>query len=70
MPKAFAQKDRVSVDEWRALPITFDTPTAERVYGCNARYLIRNHSQYGGVRVAGKWSWSKSKAAQVLGIEA
>ena len=60
---------RMTQEEWDALPMTFDSDVVARVFGCERRY-VTNHAadEFGGTKVGGRWCFAKSKVAAILGI--
>jgi len=58
----------MSEAEWQALPVTFGVPDMARLTRTNLRYMSDHAERYGGVKIAGRWLFSKSKAAKLLGI--
>lgn len=58
----------MSEDEWRALPVTFGITAMARLTRTNWRYASDHAAELGGRKVAGRWLFSKSEAAKLLGI--
>lgn len=56
-------------DEWRELPVTFGITEMARLVRCNWRYMSDHAAEFGGRKVAGRWLFSKSEAAKLLGLE-
>lgn len=55
-------------DEWRELPVTFGINDMARLARCNWRYASDHAAELGGRKIAGRWLFSKSEAAALLGI--
>ena len=66
MPK---EHERLTEREWRDLPVTFGTKDASKALSCNERWLMRNAPKFGAVKIAGRWTFSKSRIGALLGIE-
>ena len=58
----------VSQEEWQALPVTFGATTMARLARTDDRYMQKHAEAFGGRKVAGRWLFSKSEAAKLLGI--
>lgn len=54
--------------EWEALPVTFDAPTMARVILSNLRYVQNHAKELGGRKVAGRWVFTKTRTAELLGM--
>ena len=54
--------------EWEALPVTFDAPTMARLIRCNTRYVQNHAEELGGRKIADRWIFSKTRAAELLGM--
>lgn len=65
MPKFL---DTMTEEEWSRVPVMFGTDVMTRVVGTNRRYVIDNAPSLGGVKIGGKWLFSKAKVAEMLGI--
>ena len=59
----------MSVQEWRELPLTFGAREMARACGCCVRYCQDHATELGGRLIGGRWIFSKSRAAELLGIE-
>lgn len=58
----------ITQEEWDELPITFRCGTVARIIGSNVRYVQNHPEEFGGVKVAGHWLFSKSQVASLLGL--
>ena len=67
MPKV--STDRMSAEEFASAPLLLSTAETARVLGVNARYVSRNAAKFGGVKVAGKYAFPKSRVAAMLGLD-
>ena len=61
-------KQGITQEEWDDLPITFGCSTVAHIVGSNVRYVQNHPDEFGGVKVAGRWVFSKSKIASMLSI--
>ena len=59
----------MSEDEWHALPVTFGITAMARLTRTNLRYASDHAADFGGRKIAGRWLFSKTEAAKMLGIE-
>lgn len=55
-------------EEWRALPVTFGATHMARLARTDERYMQTHAAEFGGRKIAGRWLFSKSEAAKLLGI--
>lgn len=58
----------ITSEEWDALPVTFGSATMSRLLGTNVRYVQNHAAELGGNRIAGRWLFSKPRAAQLVGL--
>lgn len=56
-------------DEWRELPVTFGINDMTRLTRSNWRWTSDHAAELGGRKIAGRWLFSKSEVAKLLGIE-
>lgn len=60
--------NRLSMEEWAQLPITFGGDAVAKVLGVNLRYVQNHAEELGGVKLGGKWLFSKPRVAALVGI--
>lgn len=58
----------LSVAEWEALPVTLDAPTVARAIRSNTRFIQNHAEELGGIKLAGRWIFSKARIAELLGL--
>ena len=66
MPKS---RETMSAEAFAKLPIMFGTQPMAAVIGTSPRYVSDHGEELGGVRVGGKWLFSKSQVARRYGID-
>ena len=54
--------------EWSCLPVTFGVEDMARACCASKRWANDHAAELGGRKVAGRWTFSKSKVAKLLGI--
>lgn len=67
MPKR-GKNQNVTETEWQSMPITFGTSVLARLLGSDARYVSNHAEELGGRKLAGKWVFSKTKTAELIGL--
>ena len=60
----------MSEAEWQALPVTFEVAPMARLARTSIRHMQDHAAEYGGRKIAGRWLFSKSETAKLLGIGA
>jgi len=55
-------------EEWDDFPIAFDVNDAARAYAASVRWVNDHAPELGAKKIAGRWVFSKSKVAAILGI--
>lgn len=61
-------KQGITQKEWDELPLTFGCTTVAHIIGSNVRYVQNHPKEFGGVKVAAHWLFSKSYIASMLGL--
>lgn len=55
--------------EWEALPVTFGASTMARIIRTNVRWVQNHPEKLGGRKIASRWIFSKTRVAELLGLE-
>ena len=58
-----------SPEEWRELPIVLDCIQTARALNCCARWVSDHAPEVGGIKIAGRWKFSKATIGKLVGIE-
>ena len=66
--KYIDRTEGITEAEWEALPVTFGVTTMARLMRCNVRYVQDHAAELGGRKVVGRWLFSKTNVADLLGI--
>ena len=69
MPKVAKDIKPMSASEWNSLPVTFGCDVAARLYLASPRYVSDHAEEFGGRMIAGKWHFTKSRVAEILGLD-
>lgn len=64
-----AKVGRLRLEEWRDLPATFDAKTTSDVMGRALRFVYKHADELGGRKIGGRIYFSKSRIAEILGLE-
>lgn len=66
--KFIDKTEGMTEEEWRALPVTFGADPMSRLARTNWRWTVDHAAELGGRKIAGRWLFSKSEVAKLLGI--
>lgn len=58
----------ITESEWEALTVTFGVDDMARLIRANKRFVQNHAEELGGYKVAGRWTFSKPKTAELLGL--
>lgn len=59
----------ISLEEWRELPITVGVSDTARVLRISKHWVSDHAAELGGVKLGGRWLFSKSRLGELAGIE-
>lgn len=62
------QRVPLSEHEWSCLPVTFGVEDMARACCASKRWVNDHAAELGGRKLAGRWHFSKSETAKLLGI--
>lgn len=54
--------------EWSCLPVSFEVDDMARACCASRRWVSDHAAELGGRKIAGRWRFSKSEVAKMLGI--